>query len=112
MTLQKIYNQSLKKFPELEEYFPHYDEKYIPPRQYFWDILNALKPQFVQALLKECMEKRCGYGEEADEMELIKIRTDIYEEILGASHIHSKQALYNFRIKGKKFVLAKREMQP
>jgi hypothetical protein len=52
------------------------------------------------------MEKRCGLGEEADEMELIKIRTDIYEEILGASHIHSKLALYTIRIKGKKLVLA------
>ena len=81
---------SLKKFPEVRDYFPDYDEGYLPPRQYFWDILTSLKPQFVKSLLRECMEKWCGVGEEQDEMELIKIRTDIYEEILSAQHIHSK----------------------
>jgi len=29
-------------------------------------------------------------GEEADEMELIKIRPDIYDEIMSAAHIHCK----------------------
>jgi len=58
------------------------------------------------------MEKRCGVGEETDEMELIKIRTDIYEEILGASHIHSKLKFYTNRIKRKKSLLTQREMQP
>jgi hypothetical protein len=90
VTLVKIYNQALKEFPELESYFPHYDKGYLPPRQFFWDILNSLKPQFVQSIMRECMEKRCGMGEDADEMELIKIRTDIYDEIMSASHIHRK----------------------
>jgi hypothetical protein len=78
VTLSKIYRQTLQKFPELMQYFPHYDEEYIPPRQFFWDVVNALKPEFVKSIVQECLEKRCGTGEEADEMELIKIRTDIY----------------------------------
>ena len=31
LSLSLVYPKALNKFPELEDYFPHYDENYVPP---------------------------------------------------------------------------------
>jgi hypothetical protein len=31
LCLSSVYLKALDKFPDLENYFPHYDDKYIPP---------------------------------------------------------------------------------
>jgi hypothetical protein len=31
LALGAIYNKVLDKFPEMEDYFPHYDDSYLPP---------------------------------------------------------------------------------
>ena len=90
VTLEKVYESVMRKFPELEKYFPDYDENYLPPRQYFWDVLTSVKPHYVKNLMNACFEKRCGVGEEQDEMEMIKIRTDLFDEIKNAQHVRSK----------------------
>ena len=90
ITLSKIYKSALEKFPDLIDYFPHYEDDYIPPRDFFWNVLNAVKPGFVRLILKQQQDKRFGIGEGADEGKLIEIRADLYDEIMNASHIHCK----------------------
>jgi len=31
LCLSIVYMKALDRFPELEDYFPHYDDKYLPP---------------------------------------------------------------------------------
>ena len=31
LSLHHVYNKVLDKFPEMEDYFPHYHKEYLPP---------------------------------------------------------------------------------
>jgi hypothetical protein len=48
LSLGLIYLKVLNKFPEMEDYFPHYDDKYIPPWEFFWGVLATLHPNAVK----------------------------------------------------------------
>jgi len=44
--LEDEYMWTVKKFPKIKDYFPHYDErKYIPPKKYFWEVFYTLEPK-------------------------------------------------------------------
>ena len=73
LVLSKIYKSALQKVPELIDYLPHYEEDYLPPRDFFWVVLNALNPGLVSALLKQQQDKRYGVGEGADKGNLVEI---------------------------------------
>ena len=57
LVLSKIYKSALKKVPELVDSLPHNEEDYLPPRDFFWVVLNALNPGLVSALLKQQQDK-------------------------------------------------------
>ena len=90
ISLDKMYEETLRNFPELIDYFPHYDDGYVPPWDFFWNIVQALKPKYVRDLIDACNEKWCGVGEDQDEMEMIEIRTDLLQEIMRTNYYRSK----------------------
>ena len=55
--LSSVYLKALDKFPDLENYFPHYDDKYIPPWEFFWGVLATLHPNVVKKIIKWAHEK-------------------------------------------------------
>jgi hypothetical protein len=57
LSLNLVYIKALNKFPELEDYFPHYHDKYIPPREFFWGVLSTLYPEVVKKIIKRAHEK-------------------------------------------------------
>ena len=52
LSLSLVYPKALNKFPELEDYFPHYDENYVTPRDFFWGIFSTQYPEYVKKLIK------------------------------------------------------------
>ena len=64
ISLDKIYSESLSLYLDLIDYFPHYDDNYVPQRDFFWNILQSLKPAYYKKLIDGCHEKRCGVGED------------------------------------------------
>jgi hypothetical protein len=38
LELKHFYKETLNRRAQLIEYFPHYDDSYIPPRDFFWAV--------------------------------------------------------------------------
>ena len=53
LALGSIYIKVLDRFPEMEDYFPHYEDKYMPPRDFFWGVFSTLHPEFVKKMIKK-----------------------------------------------------------
>ena len=49
---------------ELLEYFPRYSalDTRLPPRDYFWGVMFALRPEFCEELIAEAQQKRAEAG--------------------------------------------------
>jgi len=90
LSLSKVYKKILQKYRNVEDYMPQYEEEgYMPPRQFFWDVLNTLEPQFIKKLLNNAHSKWVD-GEEGDLKDKILIRSDVLEAIQNASFISRK----------------------
>jgi len=103
ISLELIYKEALSLFPDLIDYFPHYDDSYVPPWNFFWSILQTLKPQYYKKVMDACYEKRFKVGEEMNEMEMIEIRPDVYNEIMNSAYFGSKSSSLKNE-KGKPFI--------
>ena len=77
--VNKIWNY-VRELPELMQYFPDYDGKSLPERQYMWDILYTLKPDIVADLIKEARRNR-GLEKNDDHDQMIEIAPDFWDEI-------------------------------
>ena len=62
------------------QYFPDYDGKSLPERQYMWDILYTLKPDIVADLIKKARRNR-GLEKNDDHDQMIEIAPDFWDEI-------------------------------
>ena len=74
----------VKKDAEFTKYFPDtYPPGRGPPRQYFFDILNTLQPEYLERVLKYANEQRMG-AEGADQKEETIAISKFWEEELKA----------------------------
>ena len=80
LSLGLIYLKVLDKFPEMENYFPHYDDSYIPPWDYFWGIFSTLHPDYVKKLIQKSHERRMT-NEDNAEQEMIWIWDDMLADL-------------------------------
>ena len=51
LTADKMYSKIRGYIDNFSDYFSDYNEIYIPPRKYFWDILSTLNQKLVESLL-------------------------------------------------------------
>ena len=81
----------VKKDAEFTKYFPDtYPPGRGPPRQYFFDILNTLQPEYLQRVLKHANEQRMG-AEGADQKEETIAISKCWEEELKSMPYLSKK---------------------
>ena len=73
----------------MEDYFPDYSDKYLPPRDFFWAIFSTLHPNTVRKIIKKSQEKRVA-NEENQEEELIRVRDDFLEQLERTAYESSK----------------------
>ena len=76
----------------MEDYFPDYSDKFLPPRDFFWSIFSTLHPNTVRKIIKKSQEKRVA-NEENQEEELIRVRDDFLEQLERTAYESSKLAL-------------------
>ena len=74
----------------MEDYFPHYNDKYLPPREFFWGVFSTLHPNTVKRIIKRAHEKRVSTDENQEE-ELIRVRDDILEQLEKTAYESSKR---------------------
>ena len=46
----------VKQDKEVNVYFPNYSDHEFPPRDYFWNVLARIKPEFYQNLIKHAIK--------------------------------------------------------
>ena len=77
--VNKIWNY-VRELLELMQYFPHYNGKSFPERQYMWDILYTLKSHIVADFIKDARRNR-GLEKNDDHDQIIKIASHFWDEI-------------------------------
>ena len=74
----------LKKDPEFASYFPSvYAQDKGPPRDYFFNIMNTIHPEYLQKIMVHANEERmtaAGQGQQSQSIEI----TEFWEEQLKA----------------------------
>ena len=89
LCLEVVYAKALDKYPEMEDYFPNYSDKYLPPWDFFWSIFSTLHSDTVRKVIKRSQEKRL-INEENKEEELIRVRDDMLDMLEKAAYESSK----------------------
>ena len=90
LSVKNIYPQ-FKKDPIIMSYFPdHYPANKGPPRDYFFNILNSLQPEYVSELLSYANKQRHSAEGEAMKNETIKISQFWAEELASMPYLSSK----------------------
>ena len=77
-----------KESDKLSVYFPDYDEGALPERDYLWTIISSIMPDETKELIQSARKKR-GVSKE-DSQQLVKLTTDMKEEIFGVFRQKSK----------------------
>ena len=64
----------LKKDPDFSKYFPSkFPKDKGPPREYFFNVLNTVHPEYLQQLMAHANEHRMAASGETQQKETIKI---------------------------------------
>jgi len=58
----------LEKLPGLKDFFPHYDEDYLPQKDFFWTVFRSAYPKECKQLIDEAMKLKAGDDEENGDM--------------------------------------------
>ena len=44
LEVTRVYPMMLEKLPGLIDFFPHYDEEYLPQKDFFWTVFKTAYP--------------------------------------------------------------------
>ena len=58
LTADKMYSKVKGYIENFADYFPDYDESYIPPRKYFWDIFSTLNQELAEKFIDHSIKER------------------------------------------------------
>ena len=65
LSIEKI-RPIIKDDPELSKYFPKYKAKQMPNKDYLWTVLSTIRPDQVNNLSKEALEKISAQNDKKD----------------------------------------------
>ena len=58
LSADKMYSKVKGYIDNFADYFPDYDESYIPPRKYFWDIFSTLNQELAEKFIDHSIKER------------------------------------------------------
>ena len=88
LTADKMYPKVKGYIENLADYFPDYDESYIPPRKYFWDIFSTLNQELTEKFIDHSIKER--NKQKVTQESKIEISEEIMNQI-NKKHFYSKQ---------------------
>ena len=88
LTADKMYAKVNGYIENLADYFPDYDESYIPPRKYFWDIFSTLNQELAEKLIDYSIKE--WSKQKVTQESKIEISEEIMNQI-NKKHFYSKQ---------------------
>ena len=88
LTADKMYSKVKGYIDNFSDYFPDYDESYIPPRKYFWDIFSALNQELAEKFIDHSIKER--NKQKVTQESKIEISEEIINQI-NKKHFYSRQ---------------------
>ena len=88
LTADKIYSKVKGYIDNFSDYFPDYDESYIPPRKYFWDIFSTLNQELAEKFIDHSIKER--NKQKVTQESKIEISEEIMNQI-NKKHFYSRQ---------------------
>ena len=85
----------LKKDPDFVKYFPSvYPKDKGPPREYFFNVLNTVHPEYLEQLMTHANKQRMSASGESQQKETIKISQFWEEELKAMPYLSRKYKSY------------------
>ena len=88
LTADKMYSKVKGYIDNFSDYFPDYDESYIPPRKYFWDIFSTLNQELAEKFIDHSIKER--NKQKVTQESKIEISEEIMNQI-NKKHFYSRQ---------------------
>ena len=88
ITADKMYSKVKGYIDNFSDYFPDYDESYIPPRKYFWDIFSTLNQELAEKFIDHSIKER--NKQKVTQESKIEISEKIMNQI-NKKHFYSRQ---------------------
>ena len=88
LTADKMYAKVKGYIENLADYFPDYDESYIHPRKYFWDIFSTLNQELAEKFIDHSIKER--NKQKVTQESKFEISEEIMNQI-NKKHFYSKQ---------------------
>ena len=88
LTADKMYSKVKGYIENFADYFPDYDESYIPPRKYFWDIFSTLNQELAEKFIDHSIKER--NKQKVTQESKIEISEEIMNQI-NKKHFYSRQ---------------------
>ena len=58
LTAERMYLKSKNYVPNIVYYFSEYDDNYIPPKKYFWDVFSTTNSDLVIKFIDHSIKQR------------------------------------------------------
>ena len=88
LTADKMYAKVKGYIENFADYFPDYEESYIPPRKYFWDIFSTLNQELAEKFIDHSIKER--NKQKVTQESKIEISEEIMNQI-NKKHFYSRQ---------------------
>ena len=87
-TAERMYPKSKNYVPNIVDYFPEYDDNYIHPKKYFWDVFSTINIDLAEKFIDHSIKQR--NKDKVIQDSKIEISEDILNQI-NCKHFYSKQ---------------------
>ena len=102
LTADKMYSKVKGYIENFADYFSDYDESYIPPRKYFWDIFSTLNQELAEKFIDHSIKERNKQKVTQES------KIEISEEIM--NQINKKHFYYRHEGRALSMLVASREI--
>ena len=58
LTAERMYPKSKNYVSNIVDYFPEYDDNYIPPKKYFWDVFSTINSDLAEKFIDHSIKQR------------------------------------------------------
>ena len=97
LSVSKSFYKVLEFYPDLEDYFPIYNNSYIPPRSFFWQVFGTLHFDDAKRFIDE--ERQMRYqAEEIIKEKTIKVHPEVLKALEAVNYFSKKKGRALFKL--------------
>lgn len=102
LSVTNSFRNVLDMYPGLDQYFPVYQDNYVPGRKFFWQVFGTLYHDDAKRYINMEREKRFAEEEQAKERVML-INPEILEELQNTQYYSRKKGRALFKMTAKQY---------